>query len=32
MLDYYNIKPIFVFDGRSLPLKKDTLDKRNKTK
>ncbi len=32
MLSYYNIKPIFVFDGRSVQAKSNTLDKRKKDK
>ena len=32
MLSYYNIKPIFVFDGRSVQAKSTTLDKRRKDK
>lgn len=32
MLSYYNIKPIFVFDGRSVMAKSDTLEKRKKSK
>ncbi len=32
MLSYYNIKPLFVFDGRALHAKSDTLEKRKKTK
>ncbi len=32
MLSYYNIKPIFVFDGRAIHSKGDTLDKRRKDK
>ena len=32
MLSYYSIKPIFVFDGRALHAKNDTLEKRKKNK
>lgn len=32
MLSYYNIKPIFVFDGRAVHAKSETLLKRRKTK
>lgn len=32
LLEYYEIKPYFVFDGRSLSMKKQTISKREKTK
>jgi 5'-3' exonuclease len=32
VLAYYNIKPIFVFDGRSIDLKAETNSKRTKEK
>lgn len=32
ILGYYNIKPIFIFDGRSFDLKSDTNQKRIKEK
>ena len=32
MMSYYNIKPIFVFDGRAVQAKNHTLDKRKKSK
>jgi 5'-3' exonuclease len=28
LLEYYHIEPFFVFDGRSLPLKAETITKR----
>lgn len=28
LLLQYNIKPVFVFDGRSLPMKRKTVSKR----
>ena len=32
MMAAYSIKPYFVFDGRSLPMKKDTIAKRKETR
>ena len=32
MLSYYSIKPIFIFDGRAVHAKTETLEKRKKSK
>lgn len=30
MLSYYNIKPIFVFDGKNIQMKAETQERRKK--
>jgi len=32
MLSYYNIKPIFIFDGKAVEAKSETLEKRKRAK